>query len=198
MDELLRDGAAALGLALSPATLAQLARYLDLLNQWNAVHNLTAVRDRHQQVIQHLLDCLAVLPHLPPGALADVGSGAGLPGLIIAICQPRPVLLIESNGKKCAFLNTAVAQLGLEQVRVFRGRVEDCRETAAVIISRALAEVNLFLQLTEHLGTATSRWLLMKGPKAEKLARADFSARTIPLTVPHLAAERQLLLLARA
>ena len=138
----LRDGVAALGLELNAGVEGQLLAYLDLLNRWNRVHNLTAIRDPAQQLSHHLLDCLSVLAHLPPGPLADIGSGAGLPGLIIALAEPqRPVYLVESSKKKCAFLPTAVAALGLKAVHIVAQRVEDWPGPVAVIISRALAEL---------------------------------------------------------
>lgn len=194
----LRDGVAALGLELNAGVEGQLLAYLDLLNRWNRVHNLTAIRDPAQQLSHHLLDCLSVLPHLPPGPLADIGSGAGLPGLIIALAEPqRPVYLVESSKKKCAFLHTAVAALGLKAVHIVAQRVEDWPGPVAVIISRALAELNLFLDLTAHLGDQHSTWLLMKAAKSESLQRPGFQLRSLPLTVPRLAEERQLLILRR-
>lgn len=195
---LLQRGLEALPFAVSPEASASLWRYLQLLNQWNQTHNLTAVRDLPTQITHHLLDCLSVLPYLPEGDVADVGSGAGLPALIIAIMQPeRRVFAIESQRKKSAFLRHAAITLGLNKVVVVPKRVEDWGQHVEVIISRAMANVNLFMDLSAHLGHQNSVWLLMKGSQVEALQRHDFVMEALPVTVPLLGAERHLLRLRR-
>lgn len=195
--EKLERGLDALPFAVSAAARAQFARYLDLLNKWNQVHNLTAVRDVEEQVSRHVLDCLAVLPYIEDAAtLADIGSGAGLPALMLAIMRPQlAVTALESNGKKAAFIREAVRVLALANVQVVAQRVEDWQAPPqAVIISRALAAADRFIALTAHLGDANSRWLLMKGREAETLTVPGFAIHAVyPLVVPLLAGERTLL-----
>ena len=195
--EKLERGLDALPFAVSAAERAQFVRYLDLLNKWNQVHNLTAVRDAEEQVSRHVLDCLAVLPYIEDTVtLADIGSGAGLPALMLAIMRPQlAVTALESNGKKAAFIREAVRVLALANVQVVAQRVEDWQAPPqAVIISRALAAADRFIALTAHLGDANSRWLLMKGREAETLTVPGFAIHAVyPLAVPLLAGERTLL-----
>ena len=195
--EKLERGLDALRFAVSAAERAQFVRYLDLLNKWNQVHNLTAVRDAEEQVSRHVLDCLAVLPYIEDAAtLADIGSGAGLPALMLAIMRPQlAVTALESNGKKTAFIREAVRVLALANVQVVAQRVEDWQAPPqAVIISRALAAADRFIALTAHLGDANSRWLLMKGREVETLTVSGFAIHAVyPLAVPLLAGERTLL-----
>ena len=195
--ELLERGLEALPFAVSPEQRAQLAQYLTLLNRWNAVHNLTAVRDPLQQVPRHVLDCLAVVPYLEDAhTLADIGSGAGLPALLLAVMRPQlAVLAVESNGKKAAFIRQAVTALQLPNVQVAAQRAEDWRGAPQdIIISRALTSATAFVQMTVHFGGAHSRWLLMKGREAENVEAAGFTLHAAhPLQVPYLDAERVLL-----
>ena len=195
--EKLERGLDALPFVVSAAERAQFVRYLDLLNKWNQVHNLTAVRDAEEQVSRHVLDCLAVLPYIEDAAtLADIGSGAGLPALMLAIMRPQLVVTaLESNGKKAAFIREAVRVLALANVQVVAQRVEDWQAPSqAVIISRALAAADRFIALTAHLGDANSRWLLMKGREVETLTVSGFAIHAVyPLAVPLLAGERTLL-----
>ena len=195
--EKLERGLDALPFAVSAAERAQFVRYLDLLNKWNQVHNLTAVRDAEEQVSRHVLDCLAVLPYIEDAAtLADIGSGAGLPALMLAIMRPQlAVTALESNGKKAAFIRETVRVLALTNVQVVAQRVEDWQAPPqAVIISRALAAADRFIALTAHLGDANSRWLLMKGREVETLTVSGFAIHGVyPLAVPLLAGERTLL-----
>ena len=195
--EKLERGLDALPFAVHAAQRAQFATYLNLLNKWNQVHNLTAVRDVEEQIPRHILDCLAVLPYIKDAAtLADIGSGAGLPALMLAIMQPvLAVTALESNGKKAAFIREAVRVLALANVQVVAQRVEDWQAPPqAVIISRALAAADRFVALTAHLGDDNSRWLLMKGREAETLAVPGFAIHAVyPLTVPLLDGERTLL-----
>ena len=195
--EKLERGLDALPFAVHAAQRAQFATYLNLLNKWNQVHNLTAVRDVEEQIPRHILDCLAVLPYIKDAAtLADIGSGAGLPALMLAIMQPvLAVTALESNGKKAAFIREAVRVLALANVQVVAQRVEDWQAPPqAVIISRALAAADRFIALTAHLGDANSRWLLMKGREVETLTVSGFAIHAVyPLAVPLLAGERTLL-----
>lgn len=201
-DQLAR-GADALGLALPAEIRAHLLDYLGLLLRWNAAYNLTAVRDPAQMVTRHLLDSLAILPFVRGDSLADLGSGAGLPGLVLAIAAPgRRVVLVDANGKKARFLREAARSLGLSQVRVEQQRVEDLRGTFDCVTARAFATLADMLTWGGHLLAPDGIWLAMKGPgAADELAGlpAGFVLRAAqPLQVPGLDASRQLLLLGRA
>lgn len=191
-----------MGLDLPPCHRERLIDYLALLAKWNRVHALTSVREPERMVIVHLLDSLAALPHLPEGELADVGSGAGLPGIPIAIAQPqRPVTLIEARAKKAAFLRQVAIELALANVRVERRRVED-RPPAAppfrAAISRAFASLRAFCERCRRLVVPGGTLVAMKAsvPDAEldELRGLGFAAEKRPLHVPLLGAERCLVL----
>ncbi|MGN7072488.1 16S rRNA (guanine(527)-N(7))-methyltransferase RsmG, partial [Neisseria sp. P0001.S004] len=150
----LRDGIQALGLDIDEAKQAKLLDYAALLQKWNKTYNLTALRDPAQTVSHHLLDSLTLLPYIEHAqTMLDVGSGGGQPGIPTAICRPDlDITLLDANTKKTAFLQQAVIELDLKNVRVISGRVEaaaDCR--ADVITSRAFAELADFVNWTEHL-----------------------------------------------
>lgn len=198
-DELQR-GIAQLGIALNPDVQARLLRYLDLLHKWNRVYNLTAIRDPQQMVSHHLLDSLAVMPYLWPGRWLDVGCGAGLPGLVLAIAQPGWQLsLLDSNSKKTGFVQQAIIELGLNNASVYCARVEDWRppELFDGIISRAFTELGNFLGSTRHLVAPGGRWAAMKGLPEQELAGVPDGCRVeriIPLQVPGLRAARSLVI----
>jgi 16S rRNA (guanine527-N7)-methyltransferase len=183
-----------------------LLAYLALLAKWNRVYNLTAVRDERQMVTHHLLDSLAVLPHLSGfSSLADVGSGGGLPGIPLALARPDlSVVLIESNHKKASFLQQAKIELGLSKLSVYCGRVEDYRPTTPFdgVISRAFAEMALFVRVAGHLAAFDAPLLAMKGVDPhEEIALLPAGWRvtqTLPLLIPGLDAQRHLILICRA
>ncbi len=188
------------GLEQLPVTLPEMARtgilnYLDLLEKWNKVHNLTAVRDSHEQVRLHVLDCLALLTVIDHEweSVADIGSGAGLPGIMLALARPQwPIFLVESNKKKVAFLREAVRQLGLSSVQVVAERAENWQPDKPIelILSRAVADVDGFLKVSAHLGDEKSCWGLMKAHD-EACGYQDFvKEKVIELRVPLLDAPR--------
>lgn len=198
----LREGLLPLGL---PVTLDQpLLGYLALLLQWNGAYNLTAVRDPEQMLGLHLLDSLSVLPYLSGDSLVDIGSGAGLPGIPLAIACPQlQVSLVEPVGKKARFLREVVRQLKLANVRVHACRGEQLDEPAHYdcLSARALGSLAQLVAFGGHLLKADGRLLAMKGQwPAEELTalppgwRLQDSAR---LSVPEVAGERHLLVLAR-
>ncbi len=231
----LSAGIAALGLTLPDGASAKLLAYLALLDKWNRVYNLTAVRDAERMVSHHLLDSLAAVPVLdsllgalspspqpsplkgePPAGdkgasvmrkpinVLDVGSGGGLPGIPLAIARPElQVTLIDSIAKKTAFLLQAKAELGLENLNVVTGRVEDFHPDTGfdVVTSRAFSDLKEFVTLTRHLLQPDGRWLAMKGlypheeiaglPPGVKVS-ADHA-----LVVPGLEATRHLIVLER-
>lgn len=199
----LRDGAQHLGLALSSAALGQLDAHLDLVVKWNAVHNLTAIRNKAKMITHHVLDSLAVAPHIPTGArLLDAGSGAGFPGISLAIARPDiAVTVIDSNQKKGAFLQQAVTTLRLPNVTVTTQRVEEFNapDPLDIVISRAFSDLADFAALTRHLLAPAGRLFAMKGvlPEDElrRLPSGIHLDAAVALDVPGLDAERHLLIL---
>jgi 16S rRNA (guanine527-N7)-methyltransferase len=199
----LEAGLAALGLA--PALAGPLLAYLALLDRWNRTYNLTAIRDPREMVAKHLLDSLAMHPFAGDGALADLGTGAGLPGIPLAIAHPGlQVTLVESNGKKARFLREAVRTLKLPNARVAEARIEalDMPGMFDAITARALATLPLILELGGHLLKPEGKLLAMKGAvPADEIAALPPGwqvARIEPLQVPGLSAERHLVVVGRA
>jgi 16S rRNA (guanine527-N7)-methyltransferase len=204
--ELLRQrldaGLSALRIALDAAAAERLLDYVDLLERWNAAYNLTAVRDPAEMVTRHLLDSLAILPHVGGATLADLGSGAGLPGIPLAIAMPaREILLVDSNGKKARFLREAVRRLELKHVGVAESRVEDVAGTFDCITARAFASLRDMLGWGGHLLAPGGRWLAMKGRLPEDELDAvppGFRVeKIVALEVPGLGAERRLVVVRR-
>jgi 16S rRNA (guanine527-N7)-methyltransferase len=200
----LADGIEALGIGLSSAQIAQLEGYLDLLEKWNRVYNLTAIRERAQMVTHHVLDSLAVLPHLRGPRVLDVGSGGGLPGIPVAIARPDlDVTLLDANHKKSAFLNQAAAELRLANVHVAAQRVESW-ETAQrfdTIVSRAFADLGEFATVAGRLLAEGGCLAAMKGvhpfEEIERLPQGYVVREVIRLQVPGLDAERHLVMIGR-
>ncbi|WP_298134966.1 16S rRNA (guanine(527)-N(7))-methyltransferase RsmG [Acidiferrobacter sp.] len=202
--ERLHGGLKALGLAADAAIEARLLAYLETLARWNRVFNLTAVRDPEDMVARHLLDSLAILPHLPAGRLLDVGSGAGLPGIPIAVLQPqRPVVLLDRSRKRMDFLTEVVARMALTQVVLVHGRVEDHTPGAPydVITARAFASLNDIAAATGRLLAQGGIIAAMKGAlPTEEIASVapPFAVAAVhALQVPGLAAKRHLVALVR-
>lgn len=207
---LLADGIAALGLALPQETVDRLLAFGELLLKWNKVYNLTAIRNPQEVITHHLLDSLAVLPHLAHvDRLADVGSGAGLPGVVLAIARPGLIVSsIEAVGKKASFQQQAKIELGLADFSVLNRRVEQVRAdalpggAAAGVISRAFSSLADFVGLSGHLVAEGGALYAMKGvnPAGEVVALPAgwVVAETRPLVVPGLDAERHLLVVRRA
>ena len=201
----LRAGVAALALDLPAGAEDKLLAYLALLDKWNRVYNLTAVRDLSQMVSHHLLDSLAILPDVGAYAsLADVGSGGGLPGIPLAIARPQcQIALVETSHKKASFLEQARIELGLENLDVINDRVEQWHPATQcdAIISRAFSDIADFVRLTDHLLGEGGRWYAMKGvlPHDEiaQLPAGYRVERVIPLDVPGLGAARHLVVIER-
>jgi 16S rRNA (guanine527-N7)-methyltransferase len=199
----LRAGLIELGLAAPAAALETLLDYLDLLVRWNATYNLTAVRDPRQMVTQHLLDSLAVMPLVRGARVADIGSGAGLPGIPLAILAPHwQVTLIDANGKKTRFLREAARVLKLGNVRIETGRVESLRGEFDTVTARAFGALADIVRLAGHLLAADGELLALKGQlHAEELtglADGFVVAETRALHVPGLAAARHVVIVRRA
>jgi 16S rRNA (guanine527-N7)-methyltransferase len=198
----LASGLAAL--ALPPELAPRLLDYLALLERWNRAYNLTAIRDPRDMVARHLLDSLAMHPHVGAGPLADLGTGPGLPGIPLAIARPElAVALVESNGKKVRFLREAVRQLGLGNARVVEARAEALAEPGAfaAVTARALDRLAGIVAVGGHLLAPGGRLLALKG------ARPDDEIAELPpgwtvsgvhrLAVPGLSAERHLVVVTR-
>lgn len=204
----LEKGIAALGLDLPTDAPARLLAFGQLLIKWNKVYNLTAIRDEAQVITHHLLDSLSVLPQLHGiSRLVDVGSGGGLPGIVLAICRPDlQVDSVETVQKKATFQNQAKIELKLPNFRAHHARIENWQPAYAPdapdgIISRAFADLADFVNLTTHLAGPATRVLAMKGIyPADEIARipSGFSMeRSVELTVPGLDAERHLIIVKR-
>lgn len=206
----LLSGAAQMEVALTEAQANKLLDYLDLLQKWNKAYNLTAVRERPAMLTQHLLDSLSIVPHLPRGDLLDVGSGGGLPGIPLAILQPeRSITLIDTVGKKVAFLKQAAMTLGLKNLNAVSDRIESWQPPAtppashaagfALITARAYATLASLVGQTQRLLAKNGGWYAMKGvfPDAEMAELpSDVAVKAvIPLQVPDLGAERHLVVM---
>ncbi len=200
--EVLQLGAQALGVALDEAQLTALLGYLALIDKWNRVYNLTAVRDRAEMVTLHLLDSLAIVPPLRrqlgerPARLLDVGSGAGLPGVVLAIAMPELVVTcVDTVGKKASFIRQVGAELGLRQLQAEHARVEQLKlPPVDVVTSRAFASLRDFTALSRQHLKPDGVWMAMKG-KLPSDERQDLAADVAvfhveQVTVPGLDAER--------
>jgi len=199
----LERGLAALGLKLRAGQVAKLERYLDLLEKWNRVYNLTAIRSRERMVTHHLLDSAAILPHVKGPRLLDVGSGAGLPGIPLAIASAElQVTLLDSNHKKTAFLRQAVAELALANATVEVERVESWRTSARfeTIVSRAFSELGEFVAASGRLLAPGGIMAAMKGvhpgEEIERMPGGFQVVNVVKLAVPELDAERHLVIVA--
>ncbi|MGA8516448.1 MAG: 16S rRNA (guanine(527)-N(7))-methyltransferase RsmG [Burkholderiaceae bacterium] len=213
----LADGAQALSLSLSPTQQSQLLDYLDLIAKWNKVYNLTSVRDPAEMLTHHVLDSLAVIPALrrqlqahalaarsarpladqPPIRVLDVGSGAGLPGTVLAIaCPELDVTCVDTVAKKAAFIQNTAISLKLPNLRGVHARVEELQaEPFDMVTSRAFSSLIDFVSLTRfHVKQPSGVWLAMKGKHpADELAALPNDVEVFhvePLDVPGLGAER--------
>lgn len=198
----LESGLSALDLELSQAACDRLLAYLALLHKWNRAYNLTAVRDPLQMIGLHLLDSLAVLPHVRGPRVLDVGTGAGLPGIPLAVARPDWALtLLDSNGKKTRFVTQAAIELGLNNLTVVHSRVEEYVSERGfdTVVSRAFASLGEMLEATRHLLAPQGRLLAMKGayPTAElaALPQGVVVEAVERLAVPGVDAARHVVLL---
>jgi 16S rRNA (guanine527-N7)-methyltransferase len=206
LEEDIARGAQAMGVGLSKEAGATMAAHLRLVEKWNRVHNLTAVRETEQMVVLHVLDSLSLLPHLGEAKrVVDVGTGAGFPGIPLAIARPEvSFTLLDSSHKKCSFLEQVRTELKLSNVSVACERVEQYRppEPFDTVASRAFAELSDFVTQSQHLAAPRARFLAMKGVYPfEEIARMPAThrvAQVVELAVPSLEAKRHLVLLEAA
>jgi len=196
----LEQALAQLELTLSDEQVAKLMQYLELLQKWNKVYNLTAIRDPQEMLVKHIFDSLAVVSHIEAERIIDVGTGGGLPGIPLAICRPEmQVHLLDSNSKKTRFLIQAKAELKLENVQVLHQRVESYQPEPPYdgVISRAFASLEDMLTWTHNLLPINGTWWAMKAQKeVDELDRLPGYAqidRVIDLQVPQLNADRRLI-----
>lgn len=195
-----------LGLDLPEATRETLMAYAALIAKWNKVYNLTAIRHPDEIVTQHLLDSLTVLPHLDTACIADIGAGAGLPGIVLAIARPElEVHTVDTVQKKATFMRQAAIELGLKRVTAHHVRVEAWHPEARfpAVISRAFSDMGDFVRLTDHLVAPDGRWLAMKGVYPhEEIAQLPAGVRVrdaIALRLPGAAdTHRHLIVLERS
>jgi len=197
--EKLHKGIIELGLSVSQEQEAVLFEYLQLLEKWNKKFNLTAVRDINEMVSVHLLDSLSIVPFIKAGRLLDVGTGAGLPGIPLAICFPdTQFTLLDSNGKKIRFCRQAIMELGLKNVNAVQARIESFdNEAFDQITTRAFTDLENMVAWLNHLLSKKTQLLAMKGALPEneigQLSDAGFQVETNKLQVPFVTGERHLL-----
>ena len=202
---MLTQGAAQLGITLSEEQAQQLIRLLDELDDWNQRMNLTAIRERGQQITKHLLDSLSVQPHLRGMRIVDIGTGAGFPGIPLAIVNPeRHFTLVDSTAKKLKFVAHVAQLLGLANIVTVHTRAEDYRAEPRFdcVISRAVGRVDTFVKWTGQLCVGGGRLLAMKGrypqEELENLPNGWKLAAVHRLTVPMLDEERHLVEICRS
>lgn len=205
--ELLKQGVARLKLVLSAQQLEHLFKYAQLIQKWNRVYNLTAIREAQDIITHHVLDSLAVLPKLENESnqhgfrVLDVGAGAGLPGIILAIANPNwQVTLVDTVQKKAAFIQQAIAHLGLSNAQAVHARVEELNVPAFdMICSRAFSSIELFICLSEHLLKPEGRFAALKGKmEVDNSVPDGWGIETIhPIDVPYLEEARHLFIIQR-
>jgi 16S rRNA (guanine527-N7)-methyltransferase len=183
----------------------KLIDYLRLLEKWNRVYNLTAVRDPEKMLTHHLLDSLAVVPYIDGKTIADVGSGAGLPGIPLAIMIPNArFTLIESNHKRCGFVRQAIIELELTNADVQQARIETFRPTVLFdnVISRAFADLGEFVSLAHHVCSPRGSLIAMKGlhpyEEINNMPAGFVVDRVVPLAVPGVDGARHLVFIRTA
>jgi len=198
----LQQGITKLGLNVTVEAQEKLIAYLQLMLKWNKAYNLTAIRELDSMVIRHVLDSLSILPYINQSPVLDVGTGAGLPGIPLALCLPDyQFVLLDSNGKKTRFLTQAKIELGIENIEVIHSRIEDYKPDFRfeMITCRAFAALNTILDLTQHLVTSSTRVMAMKGKEEMPvLAEGYTQLAQHELQVPWLDEERRLIEIQKA
>lgn len=195
----LQDGLEKIGLQLSEIQQKQLLYYLQQLLFWNKAYNLTAIKEPKTALIKHIIDSLSIVPHLPTGNLLDIGTGAGLPAVVIAICQPeRLVTALDSNGKKIRFIKQMVGELGLKNLIPIASRIEEHQGNYQIITSRAFASLKDFVEYSREKLAENGEIWAMKGvepiDEMQQLQNA-WQISSIKLDVPMLDEERHLIVL---
>ena len=197
--DLLIEGSQRMDLALSDQVIDQLMTYLDLVEKWNRVYNLTAIREREEMIKLHFLDSLSILKHVHVKNVLDVGSGAGFPGIVLAITKPElKVTVMDSVNKKTTFMQQVKSELSLMNLDVVNSRVEDYQPITLfeAVTSRAFSNLKNMMSLTQHTLQKEGVWLAMKSKdvKQEVEAFEKNQYTLIPLEVPFINAERYLVI----
>ena len=204
----LQQGINELSLSITPETQQKLIQYIELIAKWNKSFNLTAIRNIDEMLTLHLLDSLAVVPYIKAQRTLDVGAGAGLPGIVLALCYPdKEFVLLDTNGKKTRFMTQAKIELGLANVEVVQARVDEyCIDENGplnpfgAIISRAFASISDMLSYVDHLVTTETTILAMKADSEEEISQMPDAYKIEQiheLNIPGLQAKRQLLELSK-
>ena len=201
----LESGAADLGVRLGASVVKDMLVFIGLMKRWNAVYNLTAVADVEHMLTRHILDSLSVVPHLHGSRIADIGSGAGLPGIPLALaCPQRQLTLIDSNAKRCRFLRQVKADLSLNNIKIVQQRVEEFQpdEKFDSLLSRAFSDLPDFIVSSRHLLEAGGKIIAMKGlwkaVMAENLPPGIIIEKIVKLDVPGLNEQRHLVICAES
>ena len=199
MDEchnILAAGVSALNIVVNEQQVEKLLAFISLIEKWNKAYNLTAIKTRLEMVRLHLLDSLTVTPYLEGQNIIDIGTGAGLPGIPLAICLPKvSFTLLDSNAKKTRFVQQAVLELKLTNVQIVHSRVEDYQSVQGftTVLTRAFAELPDIVESTRHLLANNGRLLAMKGQCTEaEMAQVKANKTIIPVHIPGVEAERNL------
>jgi len=197
---ILQEGVGRMKLQITPPVQSRLLAYVSLLVKWNQVFNLTAIHDPQQMVIRHLLDSLSLVPYIRGPRLVDVGSGAGLPGIPLALVFPEhEVVLLDSQAKKIRFITQVVADLGIPNILIAHTRVEDYhpQQMFDTVISRAFATLMEFAGATQHLCRGGGYMLAMKGKfpqnELDEIHKTGRKIDVIPVQVPGLDAQRHII-----
>jgi len=198
--DLLIEGLQRMDLKLTDQVIDQLMTYLNLVEKWNRVYNLTAIRERDEMIKLHFLDSLSILNHVHVKNILDVGSGAGFPGIVLAITKPElKVTVMDSVNKKTTFMQQVKSELSLTNLEVVNGRVEDYHPTTLfeAVTSRAFSNLKNMMSLTQHTLQKEGVWLAMKAKDVrEELEAFEKNQYTlISLEVPLINAERYLVIL---
>ena len=194
--QLLCEGAKTMDVALTDEQVRQLLDYHALINKWNKVYNLSAIRDPLESIKKHFLDSFSILEFIKPGLLLDVGSGAGLPGIIIAIMMPKTsVFVIDSVGKKCRFMQTVKTELSLTNLTVINSSVElfNYHQSFPQVTSRAFSDVSTTIEKVKHLIADDGRYLMMKGDNINEEMMQKMKSKVHILKVPFVSDNRSLL-----
>jgi 16S rRNA (guanine527-N7)-methyltransferase len=199
---LLISGLETLGIENQDNLIDKLLIYMNLLIKWNQTYNLTAITEEQHIITHHLLDCLSVIKFVNSTNILDLGSGAGLPGLILALCFPdKKITMVDKVGKKTAFIQQVIGEFNLKNAEVLNSRVEDMKNYYYDgIISRAFSDMETMIKLTSHLLLEGGNWYGMKSKKsrANEMAVIKYSYYMDKIDVPHLKAERYLITVVNA
>ena len=199
LKEKIERGLVALTLESHSEVVEKLEQYLTLITKWNKVTNLTSIDDPEQMVVIHLLDSLSIQPHLSGHRILDVGSGAGLPGIPLALINPdKDFILLDSNGKKTRFMVQATIELGIRNIEVVQSRAQDFEGEFDHVVCRAFTGTDDFVKACSHLLAPEGSLLAMKGPAASEVIRPPGFKQSIhQLHVPDMPSERYLIEIGR-